>query len=172
MIPEIYTIGNCKRQTGAVLIVALMLLILITILAISGMNTATTELAMARNAQNHEYAFQAAEAGLEQALSQGRFDAEASTNLGQIVLSSHENVTVRIDVAGTTMVPDRAFSLGVGNGIVAHHFVATARAESLRSGSAANRTDRDTTAIHTQAFYVLGAASTALSDTHRNPVAR
>lgn len=60
---------NRKRQQGAVLIVGLLLLVVITILAVSGMNTATTELAMARNDQTYENAFQAAETGLENALS-------------------------------------------------------------------------------------------------------
>ncbi len=66
------TLKNSKRQNGAALVVGLVLLVVITVLAISGMNTATTELAMARNDQNYENAFQAAETGLENALSQGR----------------------------------------------------------------------------------------------------
>ena len=40
-----------KNQQGAALVVGLVLLVVITVLAISGMNTATTELAMARNDQ-------------------------------------------------------------------------------------------------------------------------
>ena len=52
-----------KQQRGAVLVISLLLLFVITTLAISGMNTATTELAMARNEQNYEFAFQAAETG-------------------------------------------------------------------------------------------------------------
>ena len=50
-----------NRQQGAALVVGLILLVVISVLAISGMNTATTELAMARNDQNYENAFQAAE---------------------------------------------------------------------------------------------------------------
>ena len=57
-----------NQQQGAALVVGLILLVVISVLAISGMNTATTELAMARNDQNYENAFQAAETGLEQAL--------------------------------------------------------------------------------------------------------
>ena len=57
-----------RTQDGAALVVGLILLVVITVLAISGMNTATTELAMARNDQNYENAFQAAETGLEAAL--------------------------------------------------------------------------------------------------------
>ena len=64
-----------KQQDGAALVVGLILLVVITVLAISGMNTATTGLAMARNDQNYENAFQAAETGLERALSQGSFIA-------------------------------------------------------------------------------------------------
>ena len=55
------TLINSRRQDGAALVVGLVLLVVITVLAISGMNTATTELAMARNDQNYENAFQAAE---------------------------------------------------------------------------------------------------------------
>ena len=60
-----------NNQQGAALVVGLMLLVVITVLAISGMNTATTELAMARNDQAYEDAFQAAETGIATALSQG-----------------------------------------------------------------------------------------------------
>ena len=56
------------RQQGAALVVGLVLLVVVTVLAVSGMNTATTELAMGRNDQNYENACQAAETGLEQAL--------------------------------------------------------------------------------------------------------
>ena len=63
-----------KRQQGAALVVGLILLVVITVLAVSGMNTATTELAMARNDQTYENTFQAAENGLEEALAQNTFD--------------------------------------------------------------------------------------------------
>ena len=72
---------NIQKQDGAALVVGLILLVVITVLAISGMNTATTELAIARNNQNYENAFQAAETGLEIALSQGSFNTLANTVL-------------------------------------------------------------------------------------------
>lgn len=149
-----------NRQGGAALVVGLILLVVITVLAVSGMNTATTELAMARNAQNYENAFQAAENGLEQALSQGRFNTLANTNLGQYVITGHESVTAVIAFEDSTLVPDRAFSLGVGSGIAAYHFNATATAESKRD--AGGVTDRDASAVHTQAFYVVGPESPTL----------
>ena len=103
-----------NQQQGAALVVGLILLVVITVLAISGMNTATTELAMARNDQNFENAFQAAETGLEQALAQGLFSTTASTTITQ-PLTAHESVTATIDFEDSSPVPDKAFSLGAGH---------------------------------------------------------
>ena len=161
MTTRSYTLPSRTKQHGAVLVVGLLLLVVITILAVSGMNTATTELAMARNDQNYENAFQAAETGLEQALSQGRFNTLVASTLPQYTTASgHETVDSRIDFEDSTLVPDRAFSLGVGSGISAYHFLATATAESMRDPG--NTTDRDASAVHTQAFYVVGPESSAL----------
>jgi len=145
---------NSKKQNGAALVVGLVLLVVITVLAISGMNTATTELAMARNDQNYENAFQAAETGLESALAQGLFNTFAPTNLVQNI-NDHDEVRSEIVFEGSTMVPDRAFSLGAGSGIAAYHFKATATAESKRDAGGGT-TDRDASAVHSQAFYVVG----------------
>ena len=51
------TVNSFKQQQGAALVIGLVLLVVITVLAISGMNTATTELAMARNDQNSRTRF-------------------------------------------------------------------------------------------------------------------
>ena len=142
-----------ERQRGAALVVGLLLLVVITVLAISGMNTATTELAMARNDQPYEDAFQAAETGLATALSQGRFPTAAETTI-QPDTSSNRSISTTIQYEDSTMVPDKAFSLGVGSGIAAHHFLATSQAEFRRDPG--NVTDRDSSAIHSQAFYVVG----------------
>lgn len=58
------------RQRGAALIVGLVLLMVLTVLAISAMRTATLDLAMAGNAQFRENAFQLAEAGVQATLRQ------------------------------------------------------------------------------------------------------
>jgi len=155
----IQSIIDRNKQRGAVLVISLLLLVVITTLAISGMNTATTELAMARNDQNYEYAFQAAETGLETAIAQGGFNTLVETDLGQNVINANDEVTTKIRFEDSTLVPDRAFSLGVGSGVSAYHFLATAEAKSKR---AAAGTDRDSSARHTQAFYVVGPESSAL----------
>ena len=148
-----------NKQQGAALVVGLMLLVVITILAISGMNTATTELALARNDQAYENAFQAAETGLETALAQGQFATTGNTALTQTI-TSNQNVSTTIRFEDSTMEPDRAFSLGVGSGIAADHFLATSEAEFRRDPD--NVTDRDSTATHTQAFYVVGPEMSTL----------
>jgi type IV pilus assembly protein PilX len=148
-----------KRQQGAALIVGLMLLVIITILAVSGMNTATTELALARNDQTYENAFQAAETGLENALAQGGFNTTANV-LVTPPTSSYEVITTSIQYEDSTLVPDRAFSLGAGSSIAAYHFLATSQAQYLMSPG--NVTDRDATAVHTQAFYIVGPGSAGL----------
>ena len=148
-----------KHQQGAALVVGLILLVVITVLAISGMNTATTELAMARNDQNYENAFQAAETGLEQSLGQGNFNTGGSV-LMVTPINANDTVTSSIQFENATIVPDKAFSLGAGGGVSAYHFIATATAESKRAPG--STTDRDSKAIHTQAFYVVGPESPTL----------
>ena len=153
------TLTHPNKQHGAALVVGLMLLVVITVLAISGMNTATTELALARNDQAYENAFQAAETGLETALAQGQFATTGDTALTQtIALNQEISTTIRFE--DSTMVPDRAFSLGVGSGIAAYHFIAISEAEFRRDPD--NVTDRDSTATHTQAFYVVGPEMSTL----------
>lgn len=149
------------NQTGAALVIGLVLLVIVTILAVSGINTATTELAMARNDQNYENAFQAAETGLEIALSQGQLSTAGSITISDDV-SANEKVTTVIEFQDSTLVPDKAFSLGVGSGVSAYHFLATSNSESRRQGTAGGTTDRDASAMHTQAFYLVGPEDTAL----------
>ncbi len=148
-----------SKQQGAALVVGLILLVVITVLAISGMNTATTSLAMARNDMNYENAFQAAETGLENALAQGLFDTLVGSTVTQTI-NTHDSVSADIAYEDSSIVPDKAFSLGSGSGVAAYHFLATSTATSLRDPG--GTTDRDSRAIHTQAFYVVGPESSTL----------
>jgi type IV pilus assembly protein PilX len=56
------------RQRGAALVVGLILLVILTLLAVSGMNTASIELVMAGNEQFHQQSFQAGASGIEHGL--------------------------------------------------------------------------------------------------------
>ena len=147
------------KQQGAALVVGLILLVVITVLAISGMNTATTELAMARNDQNYENAFQAAESGIEQALASGQFNTAVNSSV-TYSLTTNETVTTSVQFEDSTAVPDKAFSLGAGSKISAYHFIATSQAESKRAPG--STTDRDSTSEHSQAFYIVGPEAPVL----------
>lgn len=151
---------NRQRQQGAALIIGLLMLVVITVLAVSGMNTATTELAMARNDQTYERTFQAAETGIENALSQGTFNTAGDVVVTPTV-TSYESISATISYTNeATLVPDRAFSLGSGSGIAAYHFVVTSEAKFEASPGIA--TDRDASATHTQGFYIVGPGSPTL----------
>ena len=86
-----YPSASRRSQRGAALVVGMLLLLVLTLLAISGMNTASLELAMAGNMQYHENAFQAAETGVEQALVLGTFNPGSAAE--------------RLPAAGTTTIP-------------------------------------------------------------------
>ena len=150
------------RERGAALVVALILMLVMTVLGVSGMSTATLELTMAGNAQNQQDAFQAAETGLETALARGSFDTAGITIPTQTIVvpdRAFDTVQVRIEFEDTTIVPDKAFSLGAGSGIAAYHFNATATADSARGSG---ETDRDASAVHQQGFYVVGPGTPTL----------
>lgn len=53
-----------RHQSGAALVVGLLLLLVLTLLAVSGMNSASLELVMAGNTQMQEKVFQMSEQGL------------------------------------------------------------------------------------------------------------
>ena len=134
------------RQDGAALVVGLVLLMVLTLLAISGMNTATTELTMAGNNQYLESAFQAAESGVDEALAQGTFQTVTPNVIGPRVINGSDTVESITTYQCSTLVPDAAFSIGAGKGIAAFHFQTVATAESTRGA----------TAEHTQNFYIVG----------------
>jgi type IV pilus assembly protein PilX len=165
------------RQSGAALVVGLLLLLVLTILAVSGMTTATLELQMAGNEQYQERAFQAAEAGVEQAMAAGIYttdpaaiaaqytdptSAEPTPKRGQgiqIANCPDQSGTaagqceyfLRFDqAAGVTAPPGGGFSLGTGSGLQAYHFVV----------DAVGVAERGAQSSHSQSFYILGPGGT------------
>lgn len=57
-----------RKQSGAILVVSLVMLLVLTVLGISTMNTASLELNMAGNDQFFENAFQLAETGIDRTI--------------------------------------------------------------------------------------------------------
>ncbi len=144
-----------SQQRGAVLVAGLILLMVLTVLGISGMTTGTLELTMAGNAQFYQQAFQAAETGLAIAIAGGQFGAAIDGT--DIVLrpislgDGSASVQAVTTFQEATPIPDRAFSLGVGavGTVQAYHF------DVVAEGSG----PRNATSTHRQGFYILGPGS-------------
>jgi type IV pilus assembly protein PilX len=71
-------IAQARRESGAALVVGLILLLVLTLLAISGMTTASLELQMAGNEQYQKRAFEASDAGIEQAMTAGVYNTNVT----------------------------------------------------------------------------------------------
>jgi hypothetical protein len=97
-------------QHGAALVVGLVLMLVLTVLGVSGMNTATLELVMANNNQSQQLAFQAAETGIDLAVGNGTYLTSVPTNF-----AAGDSRAVMSCVT-TTPVPDIAFSIGAPAG--------------------------------------------------------
>ena len=130
-------------QAGATLIVGLVLLLVLTVIGISGMNTARMEVTMAGNTQFQQDAFQMAEDGIDVVIGTRNY----STDIDRLVdWTGNANYDRRAftQYRGTTTVPDRAYSVEVA----AFHFDVTS----------VGRGARNATSTHTQGFYVVGRA--------------
>ncbi len=142
-----FRMSPIPSQRGAALVVGLILLLVITLLAISGMSTASLELQMAGNAQYGQNAFQAAETGIEQAMLSGSYDTENTTTKDSTDLK-FKSVTTYNKENGRTEIPEGGYSMGVGKGFKAYHFDITSTGESARGARA----------THVQSFYIKGQA--------------
>ncbi len=147
--------SNPRCERGAVLIVALILLLVMTVLAVATMGTASLELAMAGNTQSSQNAFQLAETGIDVSI------AVADNHRETLVATPGAPPTC----TGTTTVPGvgtyqactsytdevtpmPGTSAALGTGLAAYHFVVTSEGRSFR----------DARAVHVQNFYVPGPA--------------
>lgn len=149
--------ASVRRQGGAALVVGMILLMVLTLLAISGMTSATMELQMAGNAQYSENAFQAAETGVEEAMRDARVNGTNTSNVDpektEVVAGTTDHykiLTIHNPDNGVTKVPSGGFSMGVGKGFSAYHFDVTSTGTSSRSS----------TQTHVQSFYVVAQTGT------------
>jgi type IV pilus assembly protein PilX len=140
-----------SRQQGAALVIGLMLLLVLTLLAISGMNTATVELQMAGNQQYAQNAFQAAETGIEQAMATNTVNTNSTTTVAITAIDGSTTDTYESNTGfeapnGITAVPGGGFSMGSGTSFSAYHFDVTSTGASARNARSVN----------TQSYYVIG----------------
>jgi len=138
-----------QRQRGATLIVGLVLLLVLSVLAISTMSGATFGLTMVGNAQYSENAFQMAETGID--LSVAGYAGGASPPLLPTVVNDPDGNLIGTFQAATafqetTPPPGGGFSIGSGSATFdACHFQTQATGTSSRGATSQN----------TQEFYVI-----------------
>ena len=126
-----------QRQRGAALVVGLMLLLVLTLLAVSGMNAASLQFVMAGNEQYRANAFSAAEAGIEQTLAGGMFNPA----LGKQNMGGSANVTdnwataVEAQLGGN---PLPALWGNSWNSFATYHFEITSTGTAVRNAQAVN----------------------------------
>ncbi len=146
------TVPTPSRQRGATLIVGLVLLLVLSVLAISTMSGATFGLTMAGNVQYSENAFQMAETAID--LSVANYNNGGSPPLPLTIVPDPNGGEIGRFTAATTFQeatapPPReggAFSTGSGsNTFEACHFQTQATGTSSRGASSQN----------TQEFYVI-----------------
>lgn len=139
-----------SRQQGAALVIGLVLLVVLTILAVSGTLTSTMELRMVRNTQSQERAFQAAEVAIENALanpliSTGTPEIQALTANPNMVDDQYSYTLAHTcpSIVPVSTDPDKVFSIGEFS---AWHFEVAATGTGPDSA----------VAEHVQGFYVVG----------------
>lgn len=140
-----------RRQRGAALVVGLVLLLILTLLAVSGMNTATTELTMAGNEQYRANAFQAAETGIEQVVATGVFNTNAPVPTLQQILANGGTIDTITRPRGITGNPSR---YGFANALVLGSSSGTFNAAHFQIDSTGTA-QRNARADHTQGLWIL-----------------
>ena len=132
-----------RSQRGAALVIGLILLLVLTILAVSGVMSSTLELRMVGNQQQQERAFQAAELAIEEALADATLSETPQTQAITTVPDSTDEYEYEIRKAAQTGAPP-GFSLDAG--FASHHFVVSATGYSSAGAES----------THTQGFFVVG----------------
>jgi type IV pilus assembly protein PilX len=139
-------LANCSlpshhAQTGATLIVGLVLLLVLTVVGVSGMNTATMEITMAANTQYQQDAFQQAEDAIDLIIGPRNYITSQPREvvwLGAPDVDRHAVVTY---AEVMTPILDKIFSTD----IVAFHYDITAQGLGPRNATSAQ----------SQGFYVI-----------------
>jgi type IV pilus assembly protein PilX len=135
--PTLPTVRAASRQQGAALVVGLLLLLVLTLLAISGMNSASLEFIMAGNEQYRSNAFQAAEAGIEQSILQANFNPAGGvqTLTGTPTATDTWTASVTPQLGGTALA---AIWGNSWNSFSTYHFEVNSAGTSTRSSNAVN----------------------------------
>jgi type IV pilus assembly protein PilX len=131
-----------RTQTGATLIVGLVLLLVLTVVGVSGMNTAKMEITMAANTQFQQDAFQLAEDGIDMAIGTRAYSTATARTIDWLGNADYDRRAVTSYRMNTA-----AFGSSVGE-LEAFHF----DIQSIGRGP------RNALSTHNQSFYVIGRA--------------
>ena len=136
------------RQQGAALVIGLILLVVLTILAVSGVFTSTMELRMVRNNQSQERAFQAAEVAVEDALANPVLSTSAVFNQVTVAVpnSPGDTYSYNLQFVGQTPLGTGMTGYSIGSSFNSYHFQVDTTGTGP-DGAVSN---------HTQSFYVIG----------------
>src|SRR5947209_10387240 len=126
-----------SRQRGAALVIGLLLLLVLTILAVSGMNSASLEFVMAGNEQYRANAFSAAETGIERTPDNGTFNPAIVTQnqAGAGTATDNWATTTTTQLGGN---PLPALWGNSWNSFATYHFEIASTGTSSRNASAVN----------------------------------
>ena len=148
-----------KRQRGAALVIGLILLLILTVLGVSGLGTASMEVRFADNAKQREYAFQGAESALREELRNGPPIVIAGTEVAgdlvrpvnqyQFAPATSGNAAANVVVSVESRYRDRAPGFGAEFGLVENiHFELAADSTAARGARSRQR----------QGFYIPAPA--------------
>ena len=136
------------RQAGATLIVGLILMLVLTVVGVSGMNTSTLQVAMSGSSIYQQDAFQMAETGIDMAIGSRGFTTAGPRLIDWTGNTNYDRRSLTTFVKATGMPPGGpSFSTGVGTSTIqAYHFDIVSVGKGLRNS----------TSTHTQEFFVVG----------------
>lgn len=143
-----------NKQSGAALVVGLIMLLVLTVLGISGMNSTIVERRMANNTQVAQNAFQSAETGVDRALTAPAFNTGADVIVPIVEINPGSGNFVATTTQFVTSSPaPEGFSVGEDEAsFLAWHFVVQS------TGTSAS----NAVSLHRQNFFVVGPGGIGL----------
>ncbi|MFO1469004.1 MAG: pilus assembly PilX N-terminal domain-containing protein [Steroidobacteraceae bacterium] len=132
--------ASLPHQRGAALVIGLILLLVLTVLAISGVNSASLEFFMAGNEQYRQNAFQAAETGIERAMVNGQFVVAGAATAIETINGNNSPTDAYTAVISKPLgnQPQPALWGNSWNSFSSYHFDVTSTGTAVRSSRAVN----------------------------------
>lgn len=136
-----------SHQSGAALIVGLILMLVLTVLGVSGMSVSVFGLTMASNAQFELETFQAAETGIDFTIDNANLNTIATQNFAPATVPAPYAVNTVLTFQSNTPYLHASFSIGEDEGsVAAYHY------DVVATGTGPDGAQ----AINTQSFYIAG----------------